>query len=104
MSDSGEVEGVPSAALQFGVLPKEVASELGSVKLFNKWTYDDIEIRDMSLEYVGYPFLFCSTRLWAAVFSRSLWGESTRNFVAREKKMRFVRLVRVAWTDLFGDT
>ena len=53
MSDSGEVEGVPSGALQFGVLPKDVASELGSVKLFNKWTYDDIEIRDMSLEYVG---------------------------------------------------
>lgn len=58
MSDSGEVEGVPSGAFQFGVIPKEVASEMGSVKLFNKWSYDDIEIRDMSLEYVKWPLRF----------------------------------------------
>ncbi|KAG9802856.1 40S ribosomal protein S5, partial [Aureobasidium melanogenum] len=30
-------------------LPKDVAQEIGSVKLFNKWTYEDVEIRDISL-------------------------------------------------------
>ena len=50
MSADGEVEvenpqGVP-------VLPKEVSSEIGSIKLFNKWSYEDVEIRDISLTYV----------------------------------------------------
>jgi small subunit ribosomal protein S5e len=46
MSDSGEVE-VATAA--FPVLPKEVSDEIGSIKLFNKWSYDDVEIKDISL-------------------------------------------------------
>ena len=44
MSDNGEVEVVTS-----NVLPKEVLAEQGSIKLFNKWSYDDVEIRDISL-------------------------------------------------------
>lgn len=51
MSDNGEVEvEIPSGAFQ--VVPREAAEEIGSVKLFNKWTYEDIEVRDMSLTYV----------------------------------------------------
>lgn len=50
MSDSGEVD-VPNPAGNFDVLPKEVTAEIGSVKLFNKWSYEDVEIRDISLTY-----------------------------------------------------
>ncbi|EHK97828.1 putative 40S ribosomal protein S5 [Glarea lozoyensis 74030] len=68
MSDSGEVE-VETSGYQ--VLPKEVTEEIGSIKLFNKWyvekgrgedgleahllilfhdrSYEDVEIRDISL-------------------------------------------------------
>jgi len=45
MSD-GEVE-VETSSYQ--VLPKEVTAEIGQVKLFNKWSYEDVEIRDISL-------------------------------------------------------
>ena len=44
MSDNGDVE-----VASFPVLPKEVLAEQGSIKLFNKWSYDDVEIRDISL-------------------------------------------------------
>ncbi|KAI2610878.1 40S ribosomal protein S5 [Hypoxylon fragiforme] len=46
MSDNGEVE-VESSSYQ--VLPKDVTSEIGSIKLFNRWSYEDVEIRDISL-------------------------------------------------------
>lgn len=68
MSEAEEsVEVTPSG---YEVLPKEVTSEIGSVKLFNKWfvqiqinrggetgqlltanhrSYEDVEIRDISL-------------------------------------------------------
>lgn len=46
MSDAGEVEVAPSA---YQTLPKDVAAEIGSIKLFNKWSYEDVEIRDISL-------------------------------------------------------
>lgn len=46
MSDSGEVE---VASGTYAVLPREVTDEIGSVKLFNKWSYEDVEIRDISL-------------------------------------------------------
>ena len=48
MSD-GEVE-VESPS-GYAILPKEVTDEIGSVKLFNKWSYEDVEIRDISLTY-----------------------------------------------------
>lgn len=54
MSDSGEVE-VQNPAGNFDVLPKEVTAEIGSVKLFNKWSYEDVEIRDISLTYDSSP-------------------------------------------------
>jgi hypothetical protein len=47
MSDAGEIE--VEQPQGYPVLPKDVASEIGSVKLFNKWTYEDVEIRDISL-------------------------------------------------------
>lgn len=46
MSDSGEVE-VDAPA--YPVLPKDVQAEIGSVKLFNKWSYEDVEVKDISL-------------------------------------------------------
>ena len=48
MSDKGEVE-VEVPIGQYQVLPKEVTAEIGSIKLFNKWSYEDVEIRDISL-------------------------------------------------------
>lgn len=49
MSD-GEVE--VEAPQGYPVLPKDVTQEIGSTKLFNKWSYEDVEIRDISLTYV----------------------------------------------------
>jgi len=49
MSD-GEVE--VEAPQGYSVLPKEVTQEIGSTKLFNKWSYEDVEIRDISLTCV----------------------------------------------------
>lgn len=48
MSD-GEVE--VESPTGYPILPKEVTDEIGSVKLFNKWSYEDVEIRDISLTY-----------------------------------------------------
>ena len=48
MSDNGEVE-VENPAGNYAVLPKDVTAEIGSIKLFNKWSYEDVEIRDISL-------------------------------------------------------
>ena len=47
MSDNGEIEVETVSGYQ--VLPKDVVSEVGSIKLFNKWSYEDVEIRDISL-------------------------------------------------------
>lgn len=47
MSDTAEVEvDSPSGYM---VLPKDVTEEIGSIKLFNKWSYEDVEVRDISL-------------------------------------------------------
>lgn len=51
MSDNGEVEVESPSGYQ--VLPKEVTDEIGTIKLFNKWSYEDVEIRDISLTYVN---------------------------------------------------
>jgi small subunit ribosomal protein S5e len=47
MSDNEEIE--VEAVAGYSVLPKDVTDEIGSVKLFNKWSYEDVEIRDISL-------------------------------------------------------
>jgi small subunit ribosomal protein S5e len=44
-SEEVEVEAVSG----YQVLPQDIASEAGTVKLFNKWSYEDVEIRDISL-------------------------------------------------------
>lgn len=49
-SDSGEIEVENPSGFQ--ILPKDVTEEIGSIKLFNKWSYEDVEIRDISLTYV----------------------------------------------------
>lgn len=35
----------------YAVLPKDITDEIGTIKLFNKWSYEDVEIRDISLTY-----------------------------------------------------
>lgn len=45
MSEGGDIDVLPN------ILPKDVAKEVGNVKLFNKWDYD-VEVRDISLTYV----------------------------------------------------
>ena len=50
MSDNDEVE-VQGPTGNLDVLPKDVTAEIGSIKLFNKWSYEDVEIRDISLTY-----------------------------------------------------
>lgn len=47
--NGGEVE-VETPISGYPVLPKDVVSEIGSIKLFNKWDFD-VEIRDISLTY-----------------------------------------------------
>lgn len=49
MSDNGEEVEVESPNEGYPVLPKDVTAEIGTVKLFNKWSYEDVEIRDISL-------------------------------------------------------
>jgi small subunit ribosomal protein S5e len=46
MSDNGEIE---VEAVSHQVLPKDVVAEIGTIKLFNRWSYEDVEIRDISL-------------------------------------------------------
>jgi small subunit ribosomal protein S5e len=49
MSDSGE-----EVQTGYVCLPKDVVAEVGSTKLFNKWSYDDVEVRDISLtDYIN---------------------------------------------------
>jgi small subunit ribosomal protein S5e len=62
MSDNGEVE-VQNPAGNLEVLPKEVTAEIGSIKLFNKWSYEDVEIRDISLTYGIFIYQSMANRL-----------------------------------------
>lgn len=52
MSDAGDVEVEVPQQNNNQILPKDVTAEIGSIKLFNKWSYEDVEIRDISLTYV----------------------------------------------------
>ena len=47
MSDTAEVEVENPSG--YTVLPKDVTEEIGTIKLFNKWSYEDVEVRDISL-------------------------------------------------------
>lgn len=47
MSDAGDIE-VENVSLD--ILPKDVAKDVGTVKLFGRWDYD-VEVRDISLTY-----------------------------------------------------
>lgn len=51
MSDNGEVEVENPSGYQ--VLPKDVVDEIGTIKFFNKWSYEDVEVRDISLTWVA---------------------------------------------------
>jgi hypothetical protein len=64
MSD-GEVE-VESPS-GYAVLPKDVTDEIGSIKLFNKWSYEDVEIRDISLTY-GNTIILSSIPIFLVVW------------------------------------
>ena len=47
MSDAGDIE---VENVQIDILPKDVAKDVGNVKLFGRWDYD-VEVRDISLTY-----------------------------------------------------
>lgn len=49
MSDNEEQESSIGEVEVYAALPKDVTDEIGSIKLFNKWSYEDVEIRDISL-------------------------------------------------------
>lgn len=97
MSDNGEVE-VESPAV-FQVLPKDVASEIGTVKLFNKWSYEDVEIRDISLTYVlsfRFTRIIAIASKWVAKKQGSV--KLKRGVFAREDMEK--EFQRIAHTDL----
>lgn len=39
----------PQEIVLFTPLPKEVSANAGQIKLFNKWSYDEVEVKDISL-------------------------------------------------------
>lgn len=51
MSDAGDIE---VENVQLDILPKDVAKDVGNVKLFGRWDYD-VEVRDISLTYEKSP-------------------------------------------------
>ena len=55
MSDNGD-ETAEQVGANYSVLPKDVTAEIGTIKLFNKWSYEDVEIRDISLTYANSAF------------------------------------------------
>jgi small subunit ribosomal protein S5e len=44
-----EVEQQPQEIVLFTPLPKDVTASAGQIKLFNKWSYDEVEVKDISL-------------------------------------------------------
>lgn len=46
MAEVEQPQEVPEA---FTTLPKDVVANAGQIKLFNKWTFDDVEVKDISL-------------------------------------------------------
>lgn len=81
MSDNGEVEVENPSGYQ--VLPKDVTEEIGSIKLFNKWSYEDVEIRDISLTYV------------ALFVPQSLLSKATS---PKDPRRAVVRIISLTWT------
>ncbi|BFZ54924.1 ribosomal protein S5 [Savitreella phatthalungensis] len=47
MSENGETQ--VAAPVNNGVLPADVLANAGTIKLFNKWDYSDVEVKDISL-------------------------------------------------------
>jgi len=52
MSDAGET------IESFDILPKEVTKDVGTIKLFGRWDYVEVEVRDISLTYVDLGRMF----------------------------------------------
>jgi hypothetical protein len=50
-----EVDAPAPVAIFNNVVPKDIAAEAGNVKLFNRWSFEDVDIRDISLTYVDNP-------------------------------------------------
>ena len=47
MSEVGDIE---VENVTYDLLPKDVAKDVGTIKLFGRWDYD-VEVRDISLTY-----------------------------------------------------
>ncbi|KAF3907380.1 hypothetical protein ABW21_db0200510 [Orbilia brochopaga] len=90
MSDVEEVE-VEAPVAVYTVLPKEVTDEIGSVKLFNKWTYEDVRVGDISLEYATPPSRFRKAK--CPIIER-LTNSLMMNGRNNGKKLMAVRIVK----------
>ncbi|ANB15674.1 ribosomal 40S subunit protein S5 [Sugiyamaella lignohabitans] len=44
-----EVEQQQEAVVLYTAIPKDVVANAGQIKLFNKWSFDDVEVKDISL-------------------------------------------------------
>lgn len=44
-----DVDNMSDVAPDTNVLPQDIAQQAGQIKLFSKWAYDDVEVRDISL-------------------------------------------------------
>jgi len=50
------VVGEEPPAVQYQILSPEIVGD-GTVKLFNKWSFEDVEVKDISLTYSSYVIL-----------------------------------------------
>ncbi len=55
MSSNGEEVEVEVPTSNYPALPKDVQSQAGIVRLFGRWDYSDVEVRDISLTYERNP-------------------------------------------------
>jgi len=92
MSDNGEVEVENTSG--YSVLPKEVTNEIGSIKLFNKWAYEDVEIRDISLTY---DISFSRAFMWRAGILQIKLSSAWKNL---EEKLLLKHLRKWVVSDL----
>ena len=56
MSSNGEEVEVEVPTSGYPSLPKDVQSQAGAVRLFARWSYEDVEVRDISLTYGRNPW------------------------------------------------
>jgi hypothetical protein len=54
-SQTDAIAGEEPVITQTQILPAEIVGD-GSIKLFNKWSFEDVEVKDISLTYSSIQF------------------------------------------------